>query len=204
MRGFLTAGILLLSPALALAVQASQGAPESPTTIHPAPQALDAYVGSYQLAPHFALKIFRHGNQLYAQATGQGAAPIYPSARDEFYYKIVNAKISFTRNADDKVTGLVLQQNGDHPAPRITNSSAAVTQAPTNMTTWIAMAAVGARTLPITVRRDGFALRGVLDLPDGNGPFGVIDIIPGSGPSTSTATPAASPTVPTENSPRRW
>lgn len=55
-------------------------------------------------------------------------------------------------------------------------------QAPASATAWIGEAAVGAKTLPITVRRDGFVLKGVLDLPAGKGPFGVVDIIPGSGP----------------------
>src|SRR5699024_10255056 len=36
--------------------------------------------------------------------------------------------------------------------------------------------------LPITIQRDGFQLKGVLDLPAGQGPFGVVSIIPGSGP----------------------
>jgi len=60
--------------------------------------------------------------------------------------------------------------------------NAATSQAPTGATVWIAEAAVGAKTLPITVERDGFALRGVLDLPAGRGPFPVVDLIPGSGP----------------------
>lgn len=54
-------------------------------------------------------------------------------------------------------------------------------QAPASATAWITQAAVGAKTLPITVQRDGFVLKGVLDLPAGKGPFGVVDIIPGSG-----------------------
>lgn len=60
--------------------------------------------------------------------------------------------------------------------------SGATTKAPASTTAWITRAAVGAKTLPITVQRNDFALKGVLDLPAGKGPFGVVDIIPGSGP----------------------
>ena len=83
------------------------------------PDSLDAYVGTYQLAPTFALSIRRDGDGLVAQATGQGAAAIYAWARDEFFLKVVDAQISFVRDATGKVASLVLHQGGrDQPAPR--------------------------------------------------------------------------------------
>lgn len=59
--------------------------------------------------------------------------------------------------------------------------AAGTTQSPVSSSAWISKAAVGAKTLPLTIQRDGFMLKGVLDLPAGEGPFGVVDIIPGSG-----------------------
>ena len=80
---------------------------------------LDAYTGTYQLAPTFAITIRREGDGLVAQATGQGANAIYPSARDEFFLKVVDAQISFVRDSTGKVTSLVLHQGGRNlPAPR--------------------------------------------------------------------------------------
>jgi len=80
---------------------------------------LDAYVGDYRLAPTFVLSIRRVGDGLVAQATGQGANPIYPSARDEFFLKVVDAQISFVRDSTGKVASLVLHQAGRNmPAPR--------------------------------------------------------------------------------------
>ncbi len=93
--------------------------------IHLSAQALDAYVGSYRLAPHFILTVFRQDDQLLAQATGQGALPIFPSTKNDFFAKIENIQISFERNAQGKVTGLVLHQNGNHAAPRISGTEAA-------------------------------------------------------------------------------
>jgi pimeloyl-ACP methyl ester carboxylesterase len=158
-----------------------QGLFFKPGKIHMNPQALEAYVGRYKLAPSFILKVFHTGDQLYAQPTGQSAVPIYPSAKNEFFAKAGGIRISFRRGSGGKVNGLVLHQHGDHPAPRMA-SSASPAKAPTRSTAWIGEAATGAKTLPITVQRDGFALKGVLNLPAGKGPFSVVDIIPGSGP----------------------
>jgi len=70
------------------------------------------YVGEYPLAPQFVLTITEADGALFAQATGQGKAPLFASAKDEFFYKVVDAQISFQRDADGKVTGLVLHQGG--------------------------------------------------------------------------------------------
>ncbi|MGH8161155.1 MAG: alpha/beta fold hydrolase [Gammaproteobacteria bacterium] len=77
-------------------------------------------------------------------------------------------------DAKHEIQGLFFQPAN---VPRPTTS-----QAPSSATVWITQAAVGAKTLPITVQRKGFVLKGVLDLPAGKGPFGVVGIIPGSGP----------------------
>ena len=85
---------------------------------------LDAYVGTYQIAPTFALVVRKDGDRLVAQATGQGANPIYPSAKDEFFYKVVDAQISFVRDASGKVASLVLHQGGRNmPAPKAPQAS---------------------------------------------------------------------------------
>ncbi len=80
---------------------------------------LDSYVGDYRLAPSFVLSIRRNGDGLVAQATGQGANAVYPSARDEFFFKVVDAQLSFVRDSTGKIVSLVLHQGGrDMPAPR--------------------------------------------------------------------------------------
>lgn len=75
-------------------------------------ETLREYVGNYPLAPQFVISITEADGALFAQATGQGKAPVFASARDEFFYKVVNAQISFQRDGTGKVTGLVLHQNG--------------------------------------------------------------------------------------------
>jgi len=81
---------------------------------------LDEYAGTYKLTDKFLLKVFRVEGQVFAQATGQGAFPIYPSAPNEFFAKIAGISISFTRDAKGAVSGLVLHQNGDRAAPKMT------------------------------------------------------------------------------------
>ncbi len=96
--------------------------PPSPPEASLPIETLREYVGSYPLAPTFVIAITEEGGVLFAQATGQPKVPVYASARDEFFYKIVNAQISFQRDASGKVSGLVLHQNGGNvPANRSAN-----------------------------------------------------------------------------------
>lgn len=100
------------------------GAPLAPTykAIVLPDASLDDYVGTYKLSDKFLLKVFRGNDGLYAQATGQGSIPIFPSAPDEFFAKAVRASASFTRDPNGVVNGLVLHQNGDHTAPKLSAS----------------------------------------------------------------------------------
>jgi serine-type D-Ala-D-Ala carboxypeptidase/endopeptidase len=100
--------------------------------LHPAykritlsPEALDAYVGIYQLTPHMVLRIHRMDDHLVEQATGQPETPIYASAPNEFFMRVADVSISFQRDGSGKVTGLIVHQQGDHPAQRITEEAAA-------------------------------------------------------------------------------
>jgi serine-type D-Ala-D-Ala carboxypeptidase/endopeptidase len=81
--------------------------------------ALEDYVGTHKLADDFLLKVFRSSDELFAQATGQGTFPIFPSAVDEFFTRIAGISISFTRDSNGAVDGLVLHQNGDRKAPKL-------------------------------------------------------------------------------------
>jgi len=89
------------------------------------PAQLDAYVGQYTLAPGVALNVFRRAGQLFAQATGQGAFPLFASAPDAFFARIAPITIDFERAADGKVGALTLHQNGhDSHAPRMDSATA--------------------------------------------------------------------------------
>ena len=81
---------------------------------------LEELVGRYQLGPRFIITITRSGDQLFAQATGQGNFPIYAEAPDAFFYEVVEARITFQRDDEGSVTALTLHQGGrDMPARRM-------------------------------------------------------------------------------------
>ena len=60
------------------------------------------------------------GQNVYAQATGQRKLRIYPSSPTEFFYKAVDAQITFELDAAGHVTRLILHQGGrDLPGPKV-------------------------------------------------------------------------------------
>jgi CubicO group peptidase (beta-lactamase class C family) len=81
---------------------------------------LDEYVGVYELNPSFKVTITRKGDGLQVQATNQPTVSIFAESDSEFFFKAVDAQISFVRDAGGKVTRLVLHQGGmDQPAPKV-------------------------------------------------------------------------------------
>lgn len=84
------------------------------------PAVYDRYIGRYQLAPNFILTIRRDGDRLMVQATGQPEIEVFPESERAFFYKVVDAQISFEAGSDGKAKRLTLHQNGaDMPAERI-------------------------------------------------------------------------------------
>ena len=75
-------------------------------------ETLESYVGKYELAPGFILTVSRDGNQLKAQATGQGDFPVFPKTQNVFYYKIVEAQLTFNKNGEGPVESVTLHQGG--------------------------------------------------------------------------------------------
>ena len=97
-------------------------APEPParTSIEVDAATLNAYVGEYEIAPGFVLTVTLEGSRLITQATGQGKVEIFPSSPTEFFLRVVDAQITFVKDASGAVTGLVLHQGGrDMPAKKI-------------------------------------------------------------------------------------
>jgi D-alanyl-D-alanine-carboxypeptidase/D-alanyl-D-alanine-endopeptidase len=84
------------------------------------PKLFAGYVGRYELTPTFTLTVTREGNQLFVQATGQGKAEVFPESERDYFYKVVDAQITFEVDSQGKATGLILHQNGmNQPAKRI-------------------------------------------------------------------------------------
>ena len=84
-----------------------------------APEVLRAYEGVYELSPTFAITVSVVDGKLMAQATGQSAFELHAESADAFFLRVVDAQVTFTRDASGAVDGLVLHQGGrDMPAPK--------------------------------------------------------------------------------------
>lgn len=80
----------------------------------------DAYPGEYEVSPTFMVKIFKEGDKLMTQATGQPAIELFPQSEDKFYLKVVSATVTFTRDDKGAVSGLIIRQSGrDMPAKKV-------------------------------------------------------------------------------------
>jgi len=72
----------------------------------------DTYVGEYEVGPGFVMRVFREGDRLLTQATGQGVFEIFPESETVFYPRAFVAKLTFVKDADGKVTAIRVDQNG--------------------------------------------------------------------------------------------
>lgn len=76
------------------------------------PATLCNYSGRYQLASNVFFVVTVQNVQLLVKLGDQPTFPVYPSARDRFFNRVVDAKIDFERNEGGHVNGLILRQNG--------------------------------------------------------------------------------------------
>ena len=95
-------------------------APKERKEVYVDPKIFDGYVGSYQLAPNFVLTVTREGSQLFVQATGQPKAEVFPESDRDYFFKVVDAQITFETDSQGRATALILHQNGmDQSAKRV-------------------------------------------------------------------------------------
>jgi serine-type D-Ala-D-Ala carboxypeptidase/endopeptidase len=108
-------GLHLLDPAFPLLQP-----PKQRQEVKVDPAIFDRYAGRYELAPTFVITVSRNGDHLFAQATGQPNFEIFAENDHDFFYKVVDAQITFVVDATGHVTSLVLHQNGANvPGKRI-------------------------------------------------------------------------------------
>lgn len=86
--------------------------PSPPKTLSLSTATLDEYVGQFLVKEGFVITV-RHANTgLMVQATGQREAAIFASAKDEFFYKVLEARITFVRRSTGQISRLILRQRG--------------------------------------------------------------------------------------------
>jgi CubicO group peptidase (beta-lactamase class C family) len=111
-------GFHVLEPKVELAAPPGQGKQRKEIVVEAAK--LEPLTGVYQLAPDFQLTVTREGPALFAQATGQPKFPLFAEAETEFFLKVVDAQLSFVKDANGQFNSIVLHQGGANiPGKRV-------------------------------------------------------------------------------------
>ena len=76
------------------------------------PDKFKDYVGSYDYGSPVIMQITLDNGQVYAQLAGQPKYPIYPLDESTFFWKVVDAEVTFERDKDGKVVAAVHRQGG--------------------------------------------------------------------------------------------
>ena len=77
------------------------------------PKILPIYAGEYELKPGLAFVVTVENGRLFLQPPGQGKMPVYPSSPTDFFVKGAPLEVTFVKNAEGKVTHMVLHEGGD-------------------------------------------------------------------------------------------
>jgi serine-type D-Ala-D-Ala carboxypeptidase/endopeptidase len=84
------------------------------------PAVLAAYAGRYEISPAFILTVRADGGRLFIQATAQPEFEAYAESETAFFYRVVDAQISFVRPEGGSAPSLTLHQNGKNlPGKRL-------------------------------------------------------------------------------------
>ena len=90
---------------------ATQLTPAYPPVVTLDSGTVQSYVGTYELQG-VRMQVSIKDGHVFAKLADQDAYEIYPSARDDFYYKIVDAQLTFMRDSNGAITSVKLTQNG--------------------------------------------------------------------------------------------
>ncbi|HKP70076.1 MAG TPA: serine hydrolase [Pyrinomonadaceae bacterium] len=85
-------------------------------------QALDKFVGDYQLLPGTVLTVTNEGGKLFMKLTGNAQnLELFPESDKEFFLKVVDAQLKFETDTAGKVTQVIFKQGAGNgiPAPKI-------------------------------------------------------------------------------------
>ena len=99
----------LAMPAIALA---QVPAPAMPAGVPVAQSILDGYAGWYSTAAGIRLHVWRDGKGLRIQADGQDAWSLVAESETIFVVPAIGERVTFTHDAANRPTGLVLSQSG--------------------------------------------------------------------------------------------
>ena len=86
--------------------------PEEKVEIQVADTILEQYVGEYELMPGFTITVTVEENALMAQATNQPKFPLFATSDTNFFYKVVDAQVTFMEGENGQFSSMKLEQGG--------------------------------------------------------------------------------------------
>jgi len=85
--------------------------PTGPAEVAVDPAIFESYVGVYELMPGFNVTVFREGDALMVQGTGQDDERVYPASETEFFLKVADVRFIFVvEPGADRASSLVVHQ----------------------------------------------------------------------------------------------
>ena len=85
--------------------------PRDPVVIKIDPKVYDAYVGEYAAGPGLDFAIRREGDKLYFVAPKQPMIEAFPESETKFFFKVVDAQVTFIKNEKGEVSELIFEIN---------------------------------------------------------------------------------------------
>ena len=76
------------------------------------PTLLKSYTGYFAITPEFGLSVTVEKGRLMVQATDQNRFPVFAESKSKFFYKVVDAEITFVPDKSGQVNKLMLHQDG--------------------------------------------------------------------------------------------
>ncbi len=103
----------LMTPAIGChLLNAAFSVPELPRQVAIDPAKLAVFAGRFALTPKVTITATPKDGRLMVRLTGQDEAEVFPESDTTFFYRIVNAQLTFIPGADGMADAVILHQNG--------------------------------------------------------------------------------------------
>ncbi len=88
------------------------GQPKTRPRLTVSPQLLDPLIGTYEITPAFRIVVSRRNDRLFAEASGLPRFEIFPESDRAFFFKVIDAVITFDTDGQATAPQLTFRQNG--------------------------------------------------------------------------------------------
>ena len=101
-----------IMPSIAAEYNWSDGQPKTRPRRTVSPQGLEPLVGTYEITPALRIVVSSRNDRLFAQVTGLQGFEIFPESDRDFFFKVIDAVITFDSDGQATAPQLTLRLNG--------------------------------------------------------------------------------------------